>query len=149
MKCIKSIIWGIAILALGVYFGGKALNLFDFELFFDGWWTLFIIVPSLVGLFTKSNEKFTDLFMLALGVILLLASQNVFGWDVAWKVIVAALLVVIGLSIIFKNTFKKAKHSKGKFTVHVDTSRGIDGFDIEEAEVKESKEPKSKKSSKK
>ena len=146
MKRTKSIIWGIAILALGSYFGGKALGLFDFELFFDGWWTLFIIVPSLVGLFTKSNEKFTDLFMLSLGVILLLATQNVFGWDVAWKVILAALFVVIGLSIIFKNLFGKAKNSKGKFTVHVDTSRGLDGFDIEEAEVKE---PKPKKTSKK
>ncbi len=143
MKRTKSIIWGIAILALGIYFGGKALNLFNFELFFDGWWTLFIIIPSLVSLFTDKDSKFTNLFMLALGVILLLAAQNVFGWDVAWKVILAALFIVIGLSIIFKNTFKKAKDSKGKFTVHVDTSRGIDGFDIEEAEVKEPK-PKKK-----
>lgn len=145
MKRTKSIIWGLAILALGVYFGGKALNLFNFNLFFDGWWTLFIIVPSIVSLFTDRDSKFTNLFMLALGVILLLASQNVFGWDVAWKVVLAALFVVIGLSIIFKNLFGKAKESKGKFTVYVDASRGLDGVEIKEAEVKESKPKKTSK----
>ncbi|MBR2695720.1 hypothetical protein IKE86_02325 [Candidatus Saccharibacteria bacterium] len=142
MKRTKSIIWGIAILALGIYFGGKALGLFSFELFFNGWWTLFIIIPSLIGLFSDKDSKFANLFMLALGAILLLASQNVFGWDIAWKVIVAALLAVIGLSIIFKNLFAdKTKESKNKFTIHVN-AHGIDVDKVEEAEVKESKTKK-------
>lgn len=146
MKRTKSIIWGIAILALGIYFGGKALGLFSFELFFNGWWTLFIIIPSLIDLFSDKDSKFANLFMLALGVILLLASQNVFGWDIAWKVIVAALLAVIGLSIIFKNLFAdKTKESKNKFTIHVN-AHGIDVDKAEEAEEAEVKEPKKKSS---
>jgi len=144
MKRSKSIIWGIAILALGLFFGGKALGLFSFELFFNGWWTLFIIIPSLIGLFSDKDSKFANLFMLALGAILLLASQNVFGWDVAWKVILAALLVTIGLSIIFKNLFAdKTKESKNKFTIHVN-AHGIDVDKAEEAEVKEPKKKSSK-----
>ena len=143
MKHSKSIIWGIAILALGLFFGGKALGLFDFELFFDGWWTLFIIVPSLMSLCTE-KFKFGSLFMLALGVILLLAAQNVFAWDVAWKVILAAFFIVVGLSIIFKNLFiKDVKAVKDRFTVHINT-HDIDVDKAEEAEVKESKEPKKK-----
>ncbi|MBR3594668.1 hypothetical protein IKL45_00295 [Candidatus Saccharibacteria bacterium] len=141
MKRSKSIIWGIAILALGLFFGGKALGLFQFELFFDGWWTLFIIVPSLMSLCTE-RFKFGSLFMLALGVILLLAAQNVFSWDVAWKVILAAFFIVIGLSIIFKNLFiKDVKAVKDRFTVHVDT-HGLDH--AKEAEVKEPKKKSSK-----
>ena len=141
MKQSKSIIWGIAILALGLFFGGKALGLFDFELFFDGWWTLFIIVPSIVSLCTE-KFKFGSLFMLALGVILLLAAQDVFSWEVAWKVILAAFFVVIGLSIIFKNLFiKDVKAVKDRFTFEVKT-RGIDVNKAKEAEVKK---PKSKK----
>lgn len=143
MKRSKSIIWGIAILALGIFFGGKALGLFDFELFFDGWWTLFIIVPSLMSLCTE-KFKFGSLFMLAVGVILLLAAQDVFGWDVAWKVILAAFFVTIGLSIIFKNIFiKDLKSVKNKFSVHVD-ARGVDVDKVKEAEVKKPK-AKSKK----
>ena len=143
MKRSKSIIWGIAILALGIFFGGKALGLFQFELFFNGWWTLFIIVPSLVSLCTE-RFKFGSLFMLALGVIMLLASQDVFGWDVAWKVILAAFFINIGLSIIFKNLFiKDVKAVKDKFAVHVN-AHGVDIDKAKEAEVKEPKESKKK-----
>ncbi len=143
MKRTKSIIWGIAILALGIFFGGKALGLFNFELFFDGWWTLFIIVPSLVSLCTE-KFKLGSLFMLALGVILLLAAQNVYGWDVAWKVIVAAAFVTIGLSIIFKNLFiKDIKSVKDKFTAHISVN-GVDVNKAQEAEVKSSKKKSTK-----
>ncbi len=105
MKKFRSIIWGIAIIALGVIFGGNALGLFDINVLFDGWCKLFFIVPSVCGLFTE-KDKLSSLFVLAVGVILLLAAQNVFSYDVAWKVIVAALLVVIGVGIMLKGIFR-------------------------------------------
>lgn len=100
----RSIIWGIAIVALGIIFGGNALGLFSLNIFFDGWWTLFIIIPSIISLFTD-KEKLSSLGFLAAGVILLLAAQNVFSYDVAWKAILAVVLILIGISIIIKNIF--------------------------------------------
>ncbi|MBQ1298802.1 hypothetical protein IIY24_03150 [Candidatus Saccharibacteria bacterium] len=104
MKQIKPIIWGIAIITLGIIFGGNALGLFTLDIFFDGWWTLFIIIPSLVSLITD-KDKIMSLGFIAVGVILLLAAQNVFSYDVAWKVILAVFLVAVGLSIIIKSIF--------------------------------------------
>ncbi|MBR2641357.1 hypothetical protein IKD49_02815 [Candidatus Saccharibacteria bacterium] len=104
MKQIKPIIWGIAIIALGLIFGGNALGLFNLDIFFDGWWTLFIIIPSVVSLITD-QDKIMSLGFIAVGVILLLAAQNVFSYDVAWKVILAVFLVVVGLSIIVRSLF--------------------------------------------
>ena len=104
MKQIKPIIWGVAIIAVGVIFGLNALGLFTFDIFFDGWWTLFIIVPSVISLFTE-KDKLASLGFIAIGVILLLAAQDVFSYDVAWKVILAVFLVVAGLSLIIKSTF--------------------------------------------
>ena len=103
MKTVKPIIWGIAIIALGVIFGGSALGLFTLNIFFDGWWTLFIIIPSAVSLITD-KEKLSSLGFLAAGIILLLAAQKVFDYDVAWKVILAVFLIIAGLAIIIKNT---------------------------------------------
>ena len=103
MKQAKAIIWGIAIVALGVIFGGNALGLFNINIFFDGWWTLFIIIPCAVSLFTD-KEKISSLIGIAVGVILLLAAQNVFSFEVAWKVILAAVLILAGIGIIFKAT---------------------------------------------
>lgn len=107
MKQIKPIIWGIAIIALGIIFGGNALGFFNLDIFFNGWWTLFIIIPSVVSLITD-KDKIMSLGFIAVGVILLLAAQDVFSYDVAWKVILAVFLVAVGLSIIVRSLF----HSK-------------------------------------
>ena len=101
MKRVKPIIWGLAIIALGVIFGGNAIGLFNVNVFFDGWWSLFIIVPSAISLITD-REKLSSLVALACGVILLLAAQDVFSYDIAWKAMVAIFLIAIGLSIIIK-----------------------------------------------
>lgn len=104
MKQIKPIIWGVAIIALGLIFGLNALGLFNFNIFFDGWWTLFIIVPSVISLFTE-KDKLASLGFITVGIILLLAAQDIFSYDVAWKVILAVFLVVAGLTIIIRSTF--------------------------------------------
>lgn len=106
MKKITQIIWGLAIIALGVVFAGNALGWFDINIFFNGWWTLFIIVPSVIDVFTEDHKTISFLFLCA-GILLLLAAQEVFGYDVAWKVIGSIILVVLGLSIIYKSIFKK------------------------------------------
>ena len=105
MKQLKSIIWGVAIIALGVIFGGNALGWFNIDIFFDGWWTLFIIVPSVFSLIFD-KEKLSALVCILIGVILLLAAQDVFSYDVAWKVILAVVLVAIGIGIIYKSVFR-------------------------------------------
>ena len=105
MKQFKPIIWGVAIIALGIIFGGNALGLFQLNVFFDGWWTLFIIIPSAISLITE-KEKLSSLGFLAAGIILLLAAQNVFDYDVAWKAILAVFLIIVGLGIIIKGVFK-------------------------------------------
>ncbi|MBQ9403241.1 hypothetical protein IJU22_01585 [Candidatus Saccharibacteria bacterium] len=105
MKQARSIIWGLAIIALGVIFGGNALGLFNINVFFDGWWTLFIIVPSAISLITE-KEKISSLVGIAIGVILLLASQGVFSWDIVWKVILAVVFIGVGLGIVVGSIFR-------------------------------------------
>ena len=107
MKQIKPIVWGIAIISLGIIFGGNAIGIFNIDVFFDGWWTLFIIVPSVISLITE-KEKISSLCFIGVGVVLLLAAQNVFSYEVAWKVILAIFLVMIGITIIVKSLI----HSK-------------------------------------
>ncbi len=107
MKQFKAIIWGLAIITLGVIFGGNALGLFNFNVFFDGWWTLFIIVPSAISLITEKN-RFASLIFLAAGVIFLLAAQDVFSYETAGKTILAMFLVAAGLMIIFRSLVHKS-----------------------------------------
>ena len=102
MKKFGNVLWGIVLIVIGLRIGGNALEITNINIFFDGWWTLFIIIPCFIGLF-KDNEKTGNLIGLLIGVALLLACQDVLDFDLIWKLSFPAILVAIGISVIFKD----------------------------------------------
>lgn len=103
MKKFGNVLWGIVLIGIGLIIGGNALGITNINIFFDGWWTLFIIIPCFIGLF-KDNEKTGNLIGLLIGVVLLLACQDILSFDLIWKLAFPTILVIIGISIIFKDT---------------------------------------------
>lgn len=108
MKKINGILWGIVLIALGVVLALKFTNVLDFELFFEGWWSLFIIVPCTVELIT-GPERLGSLFGVGIGVALLLAAQEIITYDLVWKMAVPAVFVLIGIKIIIGCIFAKKR----------------------------------------
>lgn len=104
MKKLSKILWGIALIAVGSIFALKAFGVTNVEIFFDGWWTLFIIVPCLVGIFSE-REKTSNIIGLLIGVFLLLCCQNVLSFDMFWKLAIPAIIVIVGLKMIFGAIF--------------------------------------------
>lgn len=106
MKQIGNILWGIVLIVIGLIIGGNALEIIDVNIFFAGWWTLFIIIPCFIGLF-KENEKTGNVIGLVIGIALLLGCQEVIAFDLIWKLAFPTILIIIGLSIVFKDTFSR------------------------------------------
>ena len=71
MSKTSKILWGLVVIVLGVIYGLNALDIARINIFFDGWWTLFIIVPCAVGLF-REKEKLGNIIGIAVGAALLL-----------------------------------------------------------------------------
>ncbi len=111
MTKVKNIILGLILIAVGVFVALNVFDVIDVDILFDGWWTLFIIIPSFLGLFDK-GEKTGNIIGLLIGIGLLLSCQNVIDFDILWKLALPAILVIIGLSIIFKNTTDKKTTEK-------------------------------------
>lgn len=107
MKKFSAAIWGLALITVGIILAGNALGWFSINIFFDGWWTLFIIIPCTIGLITNPKEWMGNLIGIAVGVCLLLASQDVIGFDMLWKLLLPAIIILIGLSMIIKNLFSQ------------------------------------------
>ena len=84
MKKIGNILWGVVLIIIGLIIGGNALGITHINIFFNGWWTLFIIIPCFIGLF-RENEKTGSLIGLLIGVILLLGCQNLLDFDLILK----------------------------------------------------------------
>lgn len=103
MKNLSRILWGIVLIFVGVIWGLNRTGVADINIFFDGWWTLFIIVPSAISFFEKGNNKVSSLIFLIIGVLLLLAAQGLFEFEILWEILLPAIVVLIGLSLIFGN----------------------------------------------
>ncbi len=108
MKKVTSILWGIALIAAGVVFALNAMDITNIDIFFDGWWSLFLIIPCGVGLFTE-KKKSGNLFGLALGVFLLLCAQGILEYDLFWKLLIPAMVVIAGIRLVFSGLFRKKK----------------------------------------
>lgn len=101
MKKVESIIWGLIFIVLGLIVGLNSLGIASINVFFDGWWTLFLIIPSFMGLL-KDKDKTGDMILFVVGVLLLLASQGVINFEIIMKLVFPTILVIIGLSCIIK-----------------------------------------------
>lgn len=125
MKKFSNILWGLLFIALGVIIGLNSFGVTDINLFFDGWWTLLIIIPCTIELF-RSRDKTGNLIGIAVGIALLLACQDILTFDMLWKLMLPGILVIIGLSLVFKDvifgkksaSFKRSGEKNGQEDTH-------------------------------
>lgn len=118
MNNIKNIVIGIVLIIVGLIVGLNSFGVTKIDIFFKGWWTLFIIVPCIVDLF-KDEDKTGNLIGLAIGIVLLIGSRDLISFETLWKLFLPSILVIIGLSFIVKNSnfakkIKKVKNKKEK-----------------------------------
>lgn len=113
MKRFGNILWGLVFVVVGLIIGFNAMGITNINIFFKGWWTLFIIVPSFIDLF-KSRDKTWSIIWLVIGVVLLLCTRDVLSFAIIGKLIFPFILVMIGLSFIFKDIFQTKVSDKIK-----------------------------------
>ncbi len=109
MKKINSILFGLLIVALGVIFLGNSLDIWDIDVFFKGWWTLFILIPSIFGLFNK--DFISSLIGIIVSILLLLVCNDYMNWHMFSEILISSILIIIGISFIFKPKIKKISRS--------------------------------------
>lgn len=113
MKKFGNLLWGFVFIALGIIFALNALNIASINIFFKGWWTLFIIIPCFIGLI-KGPGRIGDLIGLVIGVALLLCTQGYITFSIIMKLAIPFAFVVIGIYLIFKDFFNSKINEKIK-----------------------------------
>ncbi len=123
MKTLNRVLWGIVLVVFGVLLSLKILNVISFDIFFRGWWTLIIIIPCVIGLFT-SRDKTGNIIGIIIGGALLLACQNIISFGMLWKLLIPIVIILIGIRLIFgdllsgkksRTVRKKLKNKKEGF----------------------------------
>ena len=107
MEKLNRILWGLVFIVLGIVIALNALDIINFNIFFNGWWTFIIIIPCFIGLFDGTKEgKLGNIIGVLVGVVLLLVAQGLLRFDIVFKLFIPAVLVIIGLYLLFGNVFR-------------------------------------------
>lgn len=113
MKKAKTALWGCVLILAGIIAALSVLDIIEIDLFFKGWWTLIIIIPCAIGLFTE-REKTGNIIGLLIGVVLLLCSRGILSFSLMWKLLLPAIAVIVGIKMIFNSLFSKADDVMGE-----------------------------------
>lgn len=111
-KKLTNTLWGLFFIIIGLGFAGNVLFGWNFNLFFPGWWTLLIIVPCFISMI-QSGFGVGSTMGFIIGILLLVSRYVDLDFNVM-RLIIPAILIYIGLRILFQSAFRK--------TIHYDTN---------------------------
>lgn len=103
-KRISSVLWGLIFIAAGVGIIGHIAGAWELNFLFAGWWTLFLIVPAVLGM-VEHGIRIGNSIGLVLGVALLACCRGWLPWEVLSRLLVPTVMIVIGGVMVFKNLF--------------------------------------------
>lgn len=136
---LKKILLAITLIVLGIIVGLNSLEITSINIFFDGWWTLIIIIPSLIGVIDDKDTG--SLVMLLVGILLLLNARGIFVLNVLWKLIIPIILVFMGINVLRNDVFSKSAkklenvNKKAVYTASFSTKNNVVKEDIEALSV--------------
>lgn len=104
---ITPLLFGLCLIAVGFGYLGTLLFHWEFNLFFDGWWTLFLIIPGVAGLLSNGPQTL-NISLLLVGSLLLLREQEVLTSHDSWVIVVSVLILIAGISLLV-GFFRKPK----------------------------------------
>lgn len=93
------IVVGIVLVALGVIRFGNYMNIWSLPVFFNGWWTLIIIIPLLADIFSK-GIKVMNFTGFAVGLLFLLSETNILNLRQAADLILPLAVALLGVVFI-------------------------------------------------
>ena len=106
MKKISNAIWGAVLVLLGIIFALKIFNVMDVDIFFDGWWTLLLIIPCIAGII-KGRYIWANVAGITVGTTALLICQNVIDFYTVRNLIGPVALLYLGVYLIVNSLVSK------------------------------------------
>ncbi len=90
-------ILGMVLIVIGIVFLLNRIGVITANIFFAGWWTLFLIVPALISM-TRQGITMGNGILFAVGIYFFLDAN---GWNFR-GFFVPAMIIVFGLALVFR-----------------------------------------------
>lgn len=108
-----NILPGVILILIGAGYLGNVFGIWNFSVFFDGWWTLFILIPFATNLLSYGPSLF-NIMGLGLGTLLLFSAWDLISFSLMAKGVFPLILIMAGINMLFKNSRDNIDPSKFK-----------------------------------
>lgn len=115
MKNATKTLFGVVAIAFGIIYCGDVFNLWSISSF-NGWWTLFIIIPAIGNMLSSKIDAGNILFLL-LGIWLLINQQGWIDGKMLNGITLSLALIILGLYLIFGDVKTPLKSKKSKMEI--------------------------------
>lgn len=102
---IRRIIIGLIFITIGIGYLGEQMNVWQFTIFFPGWWSMFLIIPAILSML-EYGVNFASLCMLTFGGYVLAENNGWITYEVTFPMIMATLCICIGIRLLFTRRVK-------------------------------------------
>ena len=113
-KYLANLFLGLCVIAVGIGYLGNFLDFLPWEsftIFFPGWGSLFLIIPSLYFLIRSPFSWFWPICLLG-GVLILIAKLEIYPLGTVVGICAAALVILIGIRIILSPLFRRMRRQR-------------------------------------
>lgn len=107
---ISNTLWGLFFIVIGVGIAGNVMNLWDFKLFFRGWWTLLIIIPCFISMI-QDGIGIGSLMGFLFGIVLLISYRVDMNFNI-WSLMVPFILIYIGVRFLLQSVSPRPRRNK-------------------------------------
>jgi hypothetical protein len=116
-------LFGVVAIAFGIIYCGDVFGFWNISSF-NGWWTLFIIIPA-IGNMLSSKIDIGNIAFLFLGIWLLISQQGWIDSKMLNGITVSLALIILGLYLIFGElkSVSKIKSQKAEIVSETDFRR--------------------------
>ena len=100
-KGIRNIIYGLCFLIVGIGYLGDLGMLWNFSIFFPGWWTFALIIPSIINMIEKGFNLGNVIFLL-MGIYMFMDINHMIHFEISFQLVGAITCVAFGGWLILK-----------------------------------------------
>jgi predicted membrane protein len=118
-KYLSKLFLGLCVIAVGIGYLGNHLDALPwngFTLFFPGWGSLFLLVPSVYFLIRSPFSWFWPICLLG-GVLILISKLELYPFGTAVAICLAVLVILIGIRIILSPIFRRMRRRRMRHKV--------------------------------
>ena len=118
-KYLSNLFLGLCVIAVGIGYLGNYLDILPwtgFTLFFPGWGSLFLLVPSVYFLIRSPFSWFWPICLLG-GILILISKLELYPFGTAVVICLAILVILVGIRIILSPLFRRMRRRRMRHKV--------------------------------